>query len=1488
MRVTSFFSFCLRPPDDTVSVALSQKDEVVASAPGPASIAPGTAYETRAALPTSHDADCCARTEPFLTLPTREALQRGSRSNVIYSTADELVKDVQDLRWLGQGAQGVVYEGIWQGATVAVKFSIVEDLDTTAYELLFSRLLSHPNVVQTYVAKVAVLDEKTIHPQQHRPNDLSSSPLSRSPFLYHHHSSSHHHSHHHNHPATAAATAAHPPLRSAAISVPGAQPITTSQSFNASAAASAASAALCRPSAPILAAAAGAATAAGGGSTPRVLSLGGGSIPTARGSRRRSTGNGGASGASVNGFPSSTAGFGGSGALLGPLPSCGSPSQQMAGRTDSFQSDDGFGDPFGRRSTFTDVRAVLASMGAKPGHFITQMVMEHCDHGSLHAAIQRGIFKPNSRWGPKLALRALIRTVREVAQGMFHLHSNNVLHGDLKPANVLLINSRKDRRGYIAKVSDFGLAQFCNKDQDHISNAPWGTLVYMAPERLLHGQLFPASDVFSFGVMLWEMYHGQRPYEGLHAAQIVMACAQGVSHLTWAPDACEELVRISRACLAASPHERPSFEQLMQQLALLEARVRLEGPRISTSVEVAAASSCRQPSSRLSVDATPLRRATTATGATSAAAASTAPGGHHHPQPQQQPRSLQSPQQPLLQQQRQQRSSLECYRNLPGFGSAATTRQQQQQQGAQVVASAKGPCRRSQTLPQLPYAQHSSRPQPQPSQPPPWANQHQEHLPECETGMPAVTAAGAAAAATKAQTQTPAAAAAAAATVTAAAACNEGKGSAGNFLDRPASCREQQQQASSAAALAAAAELAVAGCFSCNSVAGTRESSAFSIVTSFADQQPLSQPQQAHLHQREHQEQGPRQQLRQREEVGSAAATEPAIAAHLGSQHQLHREPQTQPQQQPQRQDDRDSMQEQQENGGRVAEEGASGTPSVVAGVVALASPEAGTQQQQHPSCTQDQQREEQQQGGVQRQEGYRKQQQQSKDDLQQPQQAEGEERSEGQLYGTMAEEGTKPPHAAPLTTSVPRLSGGSSAGGSDNNSTCGDGSVGGGEGGEFRVAPGLEELQDEELAAGTIQQQQQQLQQQQPRAWRVISNRCEDDGVLDHHQHHHRCRHPHPEATDPAAAAAAAAAGRSSRPATSPGVEEGEEGEGEEEGSQGTCSSPPCTNNSGSHRSNKDSGFDNTSSTSCLVVNSEGANACYSSFATAAAPKPHFLQQQQQQQPSPQPPQQQQTLLPALLPLRLSVGGGSGSSNSSICDGGRCNSSSRNCFGCDNNNNNNNSGSRILLPVSDYDCGILDEEAEVVSPRVAASPRGIWGSGIAASASSFIVGSPGNAVNSPVLGSAGSSANPSATLPWLSSAAAGAQPQPQQLPQSPTQFTRQQQPQQQQPQSQQRAVCGQVISSAPQQQLQHHLHLPHPHPHQQQQHPNQHPNPALLNLHMQLQLQFPGLGGGAGAAAGGSGLRRSGSGHHSPAPRRSSTSRLLRECPTIKEEPNS
>lgn len=52
--------------------------------------------------------------------------------------------------------------------------------------------------------------------------------------------------------------------------------------------------------------------------------------------------------------------------------------------------------------------------------------------------------------------RALLRTAQEVAKGMDYIHSFGIIHGDLKPGNVLLKTHRIDRRGYIAKVSDFG------------------------------------------------------------------------------------------------------------------------------------------------------------------------------------------------------------------------------------------------------------------------------------------------------------------------------------------------------------------------------------------------------------------------------------------------------------------------------------------------------------------------------------------------------------------------------------------------------------------------------------------------------------------------------------------------------------------------------------------------------------------------------------------------------------------------------------------------------------------------------------------------------------------------------------------------------------------------------------------------------------------------------------------------------------------------
>ncbi|KAG2500059.1 hypothetical protein HYH03_002336 [Edaphochlamys debaryana] len=334
-----------------------------------------------------------------------------------------LAKEVAQLSWVGHGGYGAVYKGVWQGANVAVKFTVADYMDfagASAHEAVLSKMLSHPNVVQTFASRVALLDEDFL----------------RSVF---------------------------------------------------------------------------------DGETN---------------------------------FPSRE------------LPA------------DSFRSGEGFGSPYGI-NTSMKFRDVLTHIGARPGHYITQMIMEYCDRGSLHQAINKGLFKSSTKWNNKIALRALLRTAREIAQGMSHLHACRVVHGDLKPGNVLLMSSRADRRGFTAKVSDFGLSTYCMAS--HTSVTRWSTVSYMAPEAF-EGHLTMGSDTFSFGVLLWEMYTGQQPYAGLQAAQIVMGVQAGQLSLEWPPDSDPRIVELVEVCIARNPAARPTFLQLISQLTSLEALIRLEAP----------------------------------------------------------------------------------------------------------------------------------------------------------------------------------------------------------------------------------------------------------------------------------------------------------------------------------------------------------------------------------------------------------------------------------------------------------------------------------------------------------------------------------------------------------------------------------------------------------------------------------------------------------------------------------------------------------------------------------------------------------------------------------------------------------------------------------------------------------------------------------------------------------------------------------------------
>lgn len=133
-------------------------------------------------------------------------------------------------------------------------------------------------------------------------------------------------------------------------------------------------------------------------------------------------------------------------------------------------------------------------------------MMEYCNMGSLSSAMAKGVFCENhDRSSPRV--HAIVQAAIDVAKAMKHLHSKGVIHGDLKSQNVLLQKSQENGRDFICKVGDFGLSRLV-LNKTHIETFTCGSVRAMPPELLKDGILTPAADVYSFGIMLWELLSG--------------------------------------------------------------------------------------------------------------------------------------------------------------------------------------------------------------------------------------------------------------------------------------------------------------------------------------------------------------------------------------------------------------------------------------------------------------------------------------------------------------------------------------------------------------------------------------------------------------------------------------------------------------------------------------------------------------------------------------------------------------------------------------------------------------------------------------------------------------------------------------------------------------------------------------------------------------------------------------------------------------------
>ena len=185
-----------------------------------------------------------------------------------------------------------------------------------------------------------------------------------------------------------------------------------------------------------------------------------------------------------------------------------------------------------------------------------------------------GMLHPRNGRGTPLPRVLAMRMLADCARGVGYLHgcSPPIIHRDLKSQNLLV------GADYSVKVADFGLSRECLQPG---AMTRVGSVQWAAPEVLLGKSYSHKCDLWSFGVVCWEVLTARVPFDGMAPTTVATKVAMEGLRLPVPPQAPMRLLRLIARCWSEDPEQRPSFEAVVTELGAIEVALTAEAPRSS-------------------------------------------------------------------------------------------------------------------------------------------------------------------------------------------------------------------------------------------------------------------------------------------------------------------------------------------------------------------------------------------------------------------------------------------------------------------------------------------------------------------------------------------------------------------------------------------------------------------------------------------------------------------------------------------------------------------------------------------------------------------------------------------------------------------------------------------------------------------------------------------------------------------------------------------